>query len=207
MSEHLSPDALARLDAALAYIDAHPQEWDQDVWVCDTGGCVAGHLVHLDSTTDWPTLVLSGGIEERAAVLLGLSMDQCDGLFHPDNTRDALTVWRQVLAGQRVVAPGADLTRARLSGADLAGANLRGASMEDARLIGTDLSGAGLSDADLIGADLRGADLRAADLTHADLRRADLFRADLRGAFLDGANLTGADLAGARMSDGQLQHA
>jgi uncharacterized protein YjbI with pentapeptide repeats len=203
----LDAEGLARLDAALAYIDAHPQEWEQDVWVCETGGCVAGHLVHLDSTTDWPTLVLSGGIEGRAADLLVLSMDQCEGLFSPDNTRAALTVWRQILAGQRVVAPGADLTRIRLSGADLPGADLTRASMEYARLIGTNLAGADLTDADLQYADLRGADLRGADLTHVDLRYVDLRGAFLDGADLTGADLTGADLAGAWMPDGQPQHA
>jgi uncharacterized protein YjbI with pentapeptide repeats len=205
MSEHLSPDALALLDRALAYIDAHPQEWDQDVWVCDTGGCVAGHIVHLDSA-GWRDVMSRGGVAERAAELLGLSMNRCAGLFHSSNTRDALTVWRHLLAGQRVVAPGNDLSRSCLSGTDLTGASLPGANLHRALLIGTDLRDADLRDVNLISADLIGADLRGTDLSHADMRRVDLFRADLRGALLDGANLTGADLTGARLTDGRPQH-
>jgi hypothetical protein len=59
MSQRLTAEGLTRLDAALAYIDAHPQEWDQSRWVCETGGCVAGHLVHLDMQESWDNRLTS----------------------------------------------------------------------------------------------------------------------------------------------------
>jgi hypothetical protein len=187
MTNTLTPEGLAVLDAALAYIDAHPDEWDQSTWMCGTSACVAGRIVLQNVPNFDPA-------EEvdycgTALDLLGL---KSDGRIHPmfggDNNRLALTVWRQILAGESLP----DLTGADLTGADLRGADLRGAD-----LTGADLRGADLRGADLAGADLRRANLRGADLTGADLRRANLRRADLRRADLTGADLTGADLRGA----------
>lgn len=35
------------LKETLAYIEAHPEEWDQSKWRCGTGACFAGHAAIL----------------------------------------------------------------------------------------------------------------------------------------------------------------
>lgn len=35
------------LKTTLAYIEAHPEEWDQSEWRCGTGACFAGHAAIL----------------------------------------------------------------------------------------------------------------------------------------------------------------
>lgn len=68
------------LDDALAYIRAHPEEWDQAEWVCGTTACLAGHLVMLgDGATIEDLHRMEGAgdgdgpcISERARQLLGL---------------------------------------------------------------------------------------------------------------------------------------
>jgi hypothetical protein len=45
VSEPLRGRALAV--ATLEYIETHPEEWDQSVWMCDTAACFAGHAVLL----------------------------------------------------------------------------------------------------------------------------------------------------------------
>lgn len=49
MTALITREGLARLDAALAYIDAHPDEWRQSTWgmrtECGTSCCIAGWIV------------------------------------------------------------------------------------------------------------------------------------------------------------------
>ena len=37
------------LVSALAYIETHPEEWRQDVWVCGTSACLGGHAAMLST--------------------------------------------------------------------------------------------------------------------------------------------------------------
>lgn len=43
---------IAKLDAALAYIEEHPEEWEQGNWgvkkPCGTAGCLAFHVGRID---------------------------------------------------------------------------------------------------------------------------------------------------------------
>lgn len=41
MTQH---KGLRLLDAALTYIEYHPNEWDQKTYRCGTGMCLAGHI-------------------------------------------------------------------------------------------------------------------------------------------------------------------
>jgi hypothetical protein len=155
MTPTLTPTALARLDAALAHIDEHPEDWDQSQWVCGTHACVAGRICLQAGITD-----PDGGWSAQALALLELDTDLIFGMFGGYNNRLALTVWRQLLAGEPLPdLSGANLSRANLSGADLSGVNLSRANLSGANLSGADLSGADLSGANLSGADLSGADL------------------------------------------------
>jgi hypothetical protein len=98
VSEHLSPDALALLDRALAAIDADPSTWKQSTWACDTGGCIAGHIAHIVTGKTWPELVeLGQGVQSVATDALGLT--NVRGLFESVNSRFDLQVWRDILAG------------------------------------------------------------------------------------------------------------
>lgn len=47
------PD-LEALDEALAYIQAHPEQWNQDTWRCSTSMCLAGWVGELGGAT-WLT--------------------------------------------------------------------------------------------------------------------------------------------------------
>ena len=157
-------------DAALAKIDADPASWDQTQWIgaCGTVACLFGHIaLAIDPDVNmWD-------VKKIATEALGITVEVAEKVAAAGNTRDALTVWRQLLAGERVRMPGGNLYRADLSRADLSRANL---------------SGANLSRADLSDADLYRADLSDADLSDADLSRADLSDADLRGAHLRGVD-------------------
>ncbi len=152
------------LDRALAQITEYPETWDQSVWWnvddCGSTGCLAGWVCEL------------GGAENHRGTTAGALLEIAGDhpMWAASNTLDALRLWRNVLAGERVDMPGADLTEANLDGADLydaylAGANLRGAILTEAELAGADLTGADLSGANLVGADLDGADLEGAELT------------------------------------------
>jgi hypothetical protein len=113
-------------------------------------------------------------------------------------------------AGQRVVAPKANLTDAdfngaNLSGADFSGALLGRAKLDGANLVGANLVGANLFEASLFEAHLVDADFTKANLVCADLRRAELCRANLTEADLDNADFSGADLSGANFSGVYLE--
>lgn len=53
ITELITTEGLARLDAALADIEAHPEKHDQDAWIsrwgpdCGTTACIAGRLALL----------------------------------------------------------------------------------------------------------------------------------------------------------------
>ena len=140
MTKTLTPEGLAVLDAALAHIDAHPDEWDQSAWVCGTSACVAGRIVLQNVPNFDPAEEVD--YSGTAIGLLGL---ESDGHIHPmfggSNNRLALTVWRQILAGESLP----DLTGADLTEADLTEADLRGADLTEADLRGADLRGANLT--------------------------------------------------------------
>jgi hypothetical protein len=100
MTEHLTPDALALLDRALAAIDADPSTWRQSTWACETGGCVAGHIAHLVTGKTWSELAETDmDVQYIATDALGLT--NVRGLFESGNSRFDLQVWRDVLAGAR----------------------------------------------------------------------------------------------------------
>ena len=147
-------------DAALAKIDADPASWDQTQWIgtCGTVACLFGHIaLAIDPDVNmWD-------VKKIATEALGITVEVAEKVAAAGNTRDALTVWRQLLAGERVRMPGADLYRADLRGADLSGADLSHADLSSADLSDADLSDADLSRADLSDADLRGTHLRGVD--------------------------------------------
>ena len=155
------------LDAALAYIDEHPEEWDQSTWDCGTTACIAGHMARLSG--EYLPVVVT-----EAFILRVTGLSDAHPLFDECNTRAALQVWRDLLAGDHIEAPGADLSYARFEHVDMQGANLRGANLHNAVL--TDV-------------DLTGADLRDADLEDATLDRVNFTSADLRGAYLADSEL------------------
>lgn len=95
------------LRRVLEHITAHPEEHDQRVWArhtdCGTAMCLAGHAVTITGHAidygkhSWSGLVYltraGESIEDVAARELGLSDDQAENLFDPDNTRAEL--WRE----------------------------------------------------------------------------------------------------------------
>jgi hypothetical protein len=98
MSEHLSLDALALLDRALAAIDADPSTWIQSTWACRTGGCIAGHIARLVTGKFWPELAETDhDIREIAMGALGLT--DVPDLFDVANSRRDLQIQRNILAG------------------------------------------------------------------------------------------------------------
>lgn len=112
---------IARLDRALAYIEAHPDEHNQRTWLkaasCGTAACLAGHVVmqeHPDGRPSPRGAYLSEGawaydfwelfdgtdipVSHEAARLLGLDEEQADSLFNGSNTVDDLKRMRGMLA-------------------------------------------------------------------------------------------------------------
>lgn len=106
----MSPN-VALLRETLAHIEAHPGEWDQSVYRCQTGLCFAGHAAvlaggrwadpggqtHPTSLVAEPaddadrTYAVTGfgpvtHVADRATRVLGLTTDQADDLFDPSNT-------------------------------------------------------------------------------------------------------------------------
>ena len=187
------------LDKALAYIDEHPEEWDQSTWDCGTAACIAGHMARLSGESLYipslrraislRTILIPSGESPRldamrqAITLRVTGLSDSHPMFDEGNTRATLQVWRDALAGERIEAPGADLTYALFEHVDMQGANLRGANLHNAVL--TDV-------------DLTGADLRDADLEDATLDRVNFTGADLRGAYLADSELRDVDFTGAK---------
>jgi hypothetical protein len=106
-----TPD-LPLLKKAVEYVDAHPEEWDQEEWYaedhCGTVACLAGRTCLLagDTPSDLEPglngrlqtafIVRDGGgvqdISERARELLGLTHDECR-MFSATNDRADLQEW------------------------------------------------------------------------------------------------------------------
>ena len=97
------------LRETLAYIEAHPEEWDQANWYCGTSACFAGRACLLnghqllpwshnvqDYTSKFKTFKFYGTPLERnhiasvARDILGLTESQALDLFMGGNTLDAL---------------------------------------------------------------------------------------------------------------------
>lgn len=41
------------LTAAMAQVETHPETWEQGSWRCDSGFCLAGHMVELCQYATW----------------------------------------------------------------------------------------------------------------------------------------------------------
>lgn len=97
---------VALLRQTLEYIKAHPQEWDQEFYRCETGMCFAGWAATLAggvwagpgdtemvAEPDDPADRTFDGrihVADRAERLLGLNAEQVEDLFTPDNDLDDL---------------------------------------------------------------------------------------------------------------------
>lgn len=101
------------LEATMSYIEQHPEEHDQNEWTnaCGTAFCFAGHAAilsgverpvnlrgerwgitfDLESVPD-PRMNIPGvvHVETYATRVLGLTGEQANALFDPDNTREEL---------------------------------------------------------------------------------------------------------------------
>lgn len=123
MTELITAEGLVRLDAALAYIDAHPEEHDQESWFhrkpgCGTTACVAGTLTYLAGAIPiWGAdleeqvagaVVLPDGTErvisEYAAELLGVENEGrvAEALFYGAGNAAELRLTRDRLAAALV---------------------------------------------------------------------------------------------------------
>lgn len=108
---------LKLLDAALTYIEFHPSEWDQRVYRCRTGMCLAGHIAITMAggkladprISDSDTLLAEAidkyttyfdykhrkvtAIADRARLLLGDAY--VPGMFNAENSLSQLRDYRQ----------------------------------------------------------------------------------------------------------------
>lgn len=99
------PDPRQLRADTLAYIRAHPDEWDQESWRCGTGMCYAGTAAMLaGGTFPFPADALGvfadlvdtpdgrrREISDWAAQVLGLDWESKAVLFDPGNTLGDLT--------------------------------------------------------------------------------------------------------------------
>jgi hypothetical protein len=97
------------LDRALAQIDAHPDEWDQNNWHCGTSMCLAGWVGTVTGAR-WATSAMYepcvvdleshrvAHVADYARDRLGITATQGDALFNGYNTRAALQAMRDLLA-------------------------------------------------------------------------------------------------------------
>ena len=119
MTALITVEGLARLDAALAWIDEHPEQHNQDVWIarvpgCGTTCCLAGALTQLAGGVPiWVGEIASAvrlpdgterGVESFATTLLGVPLggDVADDLFYAANDRADLGEVRDRLAASLV---------------------------------------------------------------------------------------------------------
>lgn len=124
MGALITREGLERLDAALAHIDAHPEEWFQRNWalrestetLCGTSYCLAGWIVVLaGGEPDWyrigdeddrywdeaASATLNGErhtISRHARELLGMDYAESSALWDGNNDRARLTELRDRLA-------------------------------------------------------------------------------------------------------------
>jgi hypothetical protein len=102
---------VALLKQTLAYIESHPEEWDQATWHCGTTACFAGRAALLEGgqwISDESACMVARGddprddvfsppndaprvlVEDRARRVLGLTVEQSFALFRGDGTLDDL---------------------------------------------------------------------------------------------------------------------
>ena len=80
-------EGLKLLDAALTYIEFHPKEWNQRVYRCKTGMCLAGHIA----------LTMAGGVladprlPESDSLLAVLSDDK-DFVYRDYRRREVISI-------------------------------------------------------------------------------------------------------------------
>lgn len=107
---------LSKLDEVMDYIEAHPEEHDQRVWLartaCGTRGCLAGHAILLNvpaSRLRWKWALRQGGPNSMWGVItedgvctdpyiaameiLGLSASEAGVLFHETASLEDLKMW------------------------------------------------------------------------------------------------------------------
>lgn len=110
---------IERLDRALAYIEAHPEQHDQGVWLkkvdCGTAACLAGWVVvqeypqagFVKTAYDYGDRFSMVGINPQdepvyvhltATELLDINGEQADELFNEFNTLQHLKRMRDLLA-------------------------------------------------------------------------------------------------------------
>jgi len=108
------------LRQTLAYIEAHPEEWNQTNWRCGSTACFAGHAAMLDggqwedefsddllARDDDPEASVwksQGGppvisVERRARRILGLTGADAGDLFFGYNDLDDLRAWVDAITG------------------------------------------------------------------------------------------------------------
>jgi hypothetical protein len=90
------------IDAVMDHIDTHPEEWDQERWLCGTAACFAGHAALLSG---WKRRPLSTGrtsaydverggearfVWDVAEHALGIDVETRQRLFAAENTLDDL---------------------------------------------------------------------------------------------------------------------
>jgi hypothetical protein len=104
---------IAKLDAALAYIEQHPKEWIQSTYGqkdvrCGTAGCLAFHVGLIDGAeitwgrkwNGYQPIEEIGGVQPSAYAqrALGLDYEQAESLFFEWNTLADLKAMRDALA-------------------------------------------------------------------------------------------------------------
>lgn len=104
---------LEKLDEAIAYIEAHPEEHSQGSWFyrgsCGTTACLAGTVaLQAGYVPDWSRDYVSAqfvikGAERRytplvAAEILGLEADDADALFLGANDLEEIKAIRDAIA-------------------------------------------------------------------------------------------------------------
>lgn len=113
------------LDETLVDVERDPSTWHQVVWRCGSGGCFAARAallagsrwLHPDDTGDTKMAAhgerLVEAVWRRAQALLGLSSDQADELFAPENDLGDL---RRIVAELKSSAAGGPAPQAPAAG-------------------------------------------------------------------------------------------
>jgi hypothetical protein len=122
-----TPEQIALLQRTVAQIEAHPEDWEQEHWRCETGMCFAGWAVTLagrqwafpSSTADAMFLVAEDGEQfafppeddeppvvycaDVARRTLGLSQEDSDLLFYGGNSLRTIKAYvANLIAGRDV---------------------------------------------------------------------------------------------------------
>lgn len=90
------------LDRNVTFIEDHPEQHNQAVWTCETGACLAGHIVlnngylpHLDTDSKYGAVVEDAHgkkamVSRTARRLIDATLDESDLLFAGGNTAQTL---------------------------------------------------------------------------------------------------------------------